>query len=97
MKCSNPDCNRGIGLVAYQRGWFSKRRYCSKHCRDAFAADAPKCGGLNGSTQHLILIRQHGVDDAPEVFSRLHCGREDGTLGSLTAGRVTECDWASVW
>jgi len=26
MKCSNPDCNRGIGLVAYQRGWFSKRR-----------------------------------------------------------------------
>jgi hypothetical protein len=34
MKCSNPDCNRGIGLVAYRRGWFSKRRYCSKHCRD---------------------------------------------------------------
>ena len=41
MKCSNPDCNRGIGLVAYQRGWFSKRLYCSKHCRDAFVADAP--------------------------------------------------------
>jgi hypothetical protein len=36
MKCSNPDCNRSIGLVAYRRGWFSKRRYCSKHCRDAF-------------------------------------------------------------
>jgi hypothetical protein len=35
MKCSNPDCNRGIGLVAYQRGWFSKRRYCSRNCRDA--------------------------------------------------------------
>ena len=42
MKCSNPECNRGIGLVAYRRGWFSKRRYCSKHCRDAFVADAPK-------------------------------------------------------
>ena len=41
MKCSSPDCNRGIGLVAYQRGWFSKRRYCSQHCRDAFVADAP--------------------------------------------------------
>jgi hypothetical protein len=41
MKCSNPDCNRGIGLVVYQRGWFSKRRYCSKHCRVAFVADAP--------------------------------------------------------
>ena len=42
MKCSNPDCNRGIGLVAYQRDWFSKRRYCSEHCRDAVVADAPK-------------------------------------------------------
>ena len=41
MKCSNPDCDRGIGLVAYQRDWFSKQRYCSKHCRDAFAVDAP--------------------------------------------------------
>jgi hypothetical protein len=40
MRCSNPDCNRGIGLVAYRRDWFSKRRHCSKHCRDAFVADA---------------------------------------------------------
>lgn len=40
MKCSNPDCNRGIGLLVYQRNWFSKQRYCSKHCRDAFVADA---------------------------------------------------------
>ena len=36
MKCANPECNREIGLVAYRRGWFSKRRYCSKHCRYAF-------------------------------------------------------------
>jgi hypothetical protein len=42
MKCSNQDCNRGIGLVAYRRGIFSKRRYCSKHCRDVLVADAPK-------------------------------------------------------
>ena len=42
MKCSNPNCNRGIGLVAYRRGWFSKRRCCSRHCRDAFEANAPK-------------------------------------------------------
>jgi len=27
MKCSNPHCNRGIGLIAYRRGWFSKGRY----------------------------------------------------------------------
>jgi hypothetical protein len=42
MKCSNPDCNRGLGLVAYRHGWFSKRRYCSRNCRDAFVADVPK-------------------------------------------------------
>ena len=42
MKCSNPHCNRGIGLIAYRRGWFSKRRYCSRNCRDAIAADLSK-------------------------------------------------------
>jgi len=38
MKCSNPACNRGIGLVVHRRGWVSKRRYCSQLC----LADAPK-------------------------------------------------------
>jgi hypothetical protein len=42
MKCANPGCNRGIGLVHYRRGWFTKRRYCSKNCRDAFVADPAK-------------------------------------------------------
>jgi hypothetical protein len=42
MKCSNPNCNRGIGLVSRRRGWFSKQRYCSRNCRDAFLADLPK-------------------------------------------------------
>jgi hypothetical protein len=42
MKCSNPDCSRSIGLVAYRRGWFRQRRYCSRNCRDAFANHLPK-------------------------------------------------------
>ncbi len=42
MKCANPDCNRGIGLVSRRRGWFSKQRYCSRNCRDAFPADLSK-------------------------------------------------------
>jgi hypothetical protein len=42
MKCSNPNCNRGIGLIAHQRGCFSKRRYCSSDCRDALAVGLPK-------------------------------------------------------
>jgi hypothetical protein len=39
MKCSYPDCNRGIGLLAHRRGWFGKELFCSKICRDAPAAD----------------------------------------------------------
>ena len=60
MKCSNPDCNRGIGLVAYGRGWFSKRRYCSKHCRVAFVAHAPKleCAQLyRGDRDEVSRVR----------------------------------------
>lgn len=34
MRCSNPDCNRSIGLLTYRRSWFGRRRYCSKQCRD---------------------------------------------------------------
>jgi hypothetical protein len=40
MKCANPECNREIGLVAYRRGWFSKRRDCSRNCRDPFVAES---------------------------------------------------------
>ena len=36
MKCSNPHCDRSIGLIAHQRGWLSKQRYCSRQCRDTF-------------------------------------------------------------
>jgi hypothetical protein len=54
MKCSNPGCNRGIGLIAYQRGWFSKRLYCSKHCRNAFVADAPN---LQQNLKNAVLKR----------------------------------------
>ena len=49
MKCSNPDCNRGIGLVAYPNGWLGKRRYCSRQCRDAFVSERPKLSEQEGS------------------------------------------------
>ena len=41
MKCSNPACNRGIGLISYQR-WICSRRYCSRRCRNAAKSDASK-------------------------------------------------------
>ena len=40
MKCSNPDCNRGIGLVSHRRGWFDRQRYCSKRCCEAVSSQA---------------------------------------------------------
>jgi hypothetical protein len=46
MNCSNPNCSRAIGLIAYQRGWFSKRRYCSRHCRDAFGLEDMRTSAL---------------------------------------------------
>jgi hypothetical protein len=42
MKCANPNCNRGIGLVCHQRHSFDKRRFCSKKCRDEFVDEKPK-------------------------------------------------------
>jgi hypothetical protein len=38
MKCSNPQCDHGIGLLSYRRA-FSKRRYCSKKCRDCYVIE----------------------------------------------------------
>src|SRR4029453_1505056 len=42
MKCSNLNCSHRIGLVSYQRGWFDKRRFCSKKCRDDFTVERPR-------------------------------------------------------
>jgi hypothetical protein len=42
MKCANPNCNRGIGLVCHQRHSFDKLRFCSKKCRDEFVDEKPK-------------------------------------------------------
>ena len=58
MKCSNPDCKRGLGLVSYQQGWSGKQRYCSKHCRDAVVAHEPKLQGQNATTYFEWLFLQ---------------------------------------
>lgn len=39
MECSSSTCNHSIGLVSYRRGFFGKRPYCSKKCRDTFVAE----------------------------------------------------------
>jgi hypothetical protein len=37
MKCSHPMCRRDIGLVSHRR-WFGSGLYCSRRCRDNYAA-----------------------------------------------------------
>jgi hypothetical protein len=76
MKCSNPDCNRGIGLVAYRRGWFSKRRYCSKRCRNALVADAPKLQQKRNVTTYFeMAFRTAGFECTAEAGARRHRAR----------------------
>ena len=41
MRCSHPMCNRGIGLVSHRRS-FRKGLYCSRRCRDNYAAALPQ-------------------------------------------------------
>ena len=68
MKCSNPDCNRGIGLVHYRRGWFNKRCYCSKNCRDANVADMPKPQRRHSATSYFDwLLEQSALHAQPKL------------------------------
>ena len=78
MKCSNPDCNRGIGLVVYRRGWFSKRRYCSKHCRDAFVADATKLQQERSVTTYFEWLCLQPIENSHEAEASSR--RYKGTL-----------------
>jgi hypothetical protein len=64
MKCSNPDCTCGIGLVVYRRGWFSKRRYCSKRCRDAFVDNAPKLQQKRNATTYFEWAFLHPIENS---------------------------------
>jgi hypothetical protein len=41
MKCANPQCNHGIGLVSYRRA-FTNGRYCSKKWRDSYVIERAK-------------------------------------------------------
>jgi hypothetical protein len=65
MKCSNPDCNRRIGLVHYRR-WFSDRRYCSRRCRDVVTARVPsRLQARNATTYFEWLFLQPDERNQP--------------------------------
>lgn len=72
MKCAHPYCNRGIGLVSYRRP-FGKARYCSKQCRDTYAAEAVKLAGRRTTTSYFEwLFLQPNMNALPQVAQTAH-------------------------
>jgi hypothetical protein len=65
MKCSNPQCNHGIGLVSYRRA-FAKGRYCSKKCRNSYVIERakPAIPGRAATTYFEWLFLQPGGNAA---------------------------------
>ena len=63
MKCGHPTCQRGIGLVSHRRGWFGKRLYCSRACRDAYAAEVRPSRATRSFEPSLfeLLLAQGGA------------------------------------
>ncbi len=53
MKCANPNCNRGIGLITYRRFWSSKRRYCSRQCCNSSVVPAKRLRQEQGAMTYL--------------------------------------------
>ena len=55
MRCAHPMCHRGIGLVSHRRGWAGKRLYCSRACRDNYAADVRQPRPLRSSFEPSLF------------------------------------------
>ena len=70
MKCSNPNCGHGIGLVSYQRGWLDKRRFCSKKCRDAAGRPRPSQQERLVGSYFNWLLANVASQDASGGYSR---------------------------
>ena len=54
MKCSNPNCNRGIGLVCYRRGWFRQAALLFKELLRCFRG---RCTEAATNAQCDLLLR----------------------------------------
>lgn len=78
MKCSHPQCSRGIGLVSYRRA-FAKGRYCSKKCRDNSVMGWPEPSSSSRTTTYFEwLFLQPGSNARPRMAPAV--SRARGTL-----------------
>jgi hypothetical protein len=71
MRCSNPNCGHGIGLVSYRRGWFDKWRFCSRKCRDGFAVDKPRPSPQDGSYFKWLFENAASQAESSNYFRKL--------------------------
>jgi hypothetical protein len=62
MKCSNPNCSHGIGLVAYRRGLFGKGLYCSKQCRDTLVRQPQRQHQDHDATTYFEWLFSHPIE-----------------------------------
>jgi hypothetical protein len=53
MRCANPICNRGIGLVSHRLGPFDKRYACSTKCRAELVAEIKRARYL--AWRHAVV------------------------------------------
>ena len=68
MRCANPMCNRGIGLVSHRVGWFDKRYACSKICRTELVADIRRERFLTWRRAAVSWLAAHDFPHAREAY-----------------------------
>ena len=67
MKCANPTCNHSIGLVSHRRGFFGKRPYCSKECRDHVAVELQRPSKSERATTYFEWLFMQPVTLQPRM------------------------------
>ena len=64
MRCANPMCSRGIGLVSHRFGVFDKRYACSAKCRAEVVADIKQARYLAWRHAVVSWLAAHLVPQA---------------------------------
>ena len=67
MRCANPMCSRGIGLVSHRLGLFDKRYACSKQCRTEVVADVRRARHVAWRRAVVSWLEAHLLPQAREA------------------------------
>jgi hypothetical protein len=67
MKCAKPTCNHSIGLVSHRRGFFGKRHYYSKECRDHVMVEPPRRPKSKRATTYFEWLFMQPVNLQPRM------------------------------